>query len=255
MIKFMLVTVIAAGLFSSATAEQVPPQRSESSFSAGVGMLITDKPHKGGDTEILPIPLIFYRLDRLVISGLQFSYYFIYEDGVALSLIGAPRFEGYDDDESRTLNGMHDRDGTYELGLELSKSYDWGTLSAMVLTDVLGEHNGHEVQLKYKRKYDDILNIPSLDFTPSIGVNWRSKQLNDYYYGVEGTEATVVRPEYHADSTVGMLAGLRLDYPVDEQWSLFSSVNVEWLGSEITESPIVNEHTMLSFIIGAMYRF
>ena len=250
-VYLLLITAIAGSVF----AEQQAPRRPTSTLSAGAGLLITDKPHKGGDTEIRPIPLIFYRVDRLVFTGLQFSYYFIYEEDMSLSLIGAPRFEGYDDDESRTLNGMHDRDGTYELGVDLSKSFDWGTVSLTALTDVLGEHSGQEVQLQYERKLNNVLDVPSLDITPSIGINWRSKQLNDYYYGVEGTEATPARPEYHAGSTVGVLAGLRLDYPVDEQWSLFSSFNIEWLGSEITDSPIVNEHTMTSFILGAMYRF
>ena len=229
--------------------------REKTTVMAGMGTLVIDKPYKGGDTDILPIPLFLYQKDRLVLSGTKISYYFIYDEDWALSLIGAPRFEGYDDDESRHLNGMHDRDGTYELGMECSRKFDWGTFSAKFFADVLGEHNGQEIQLTYKKNFDNILNVKNLDVTPLVGVNWRSQQLNDYYFGVEGSEVAAGRPEYHAGSSTGILAGLRVDYPLGQRWNLFSSLNIEWLNSEITDSPIVDEGAILSFLVGAMYRF
>ena len=242
-------------VFSSVFAEESAVDRDKTTVMAGVGVLIIDKPYKGGDTDILPIPLFLYQKDRLVLSGTKISYYFIYDEDWALSLIGAPRFEGYDDDESRHLNGMHDRDGTYELGMECSRKFDWGTFSAKFFADVLGEHNGQEIQLTYKKNFDNILNVKNLDVTPLVGVNWRSQQLNDYYFGVEGSEVAAGRPEYHAGSSTGILAGLRVDYPLGQRWNLFSSLNIEWLNSEITDSPIVDEGAILSFLVGAMYRF
>lgn len=251
----VLVTVFSIAFAEETTKTTAPIDRDKTTIMAGVGVLVIDKPHKGGDTDILPIPLFLYQKDRLVLTGTKISYYLIYDEDWAVSLIGAPRFEGYDDDESTTLNGMADREATYEAGLECSRKLDWGTFSAKFFADVLGEHNGQEIQLTYKKNFDDILNIKSLNLTPLIGINWRSKQLNDYYYGVEGSEATATRPEYHAGSSTGILAGLRVDYPVTERWNLFGSLNIEWLSSEMTDSPIVNEDTMVSFLLGAMYKF
>jgi len=247
---FVLFSVIVSGAFAEDQTAQ-PRER----FSAGVGLMVVDKPHKGGDTDVLGIPLFFYQKDRFVLSGLRASYYFIYDEKWSLSLIGAPRFEGYDDDESTALNGMDDRERTYEAGLQLSRMFDWGTISVQALTDLCGRHRGQEVQLTYRRKFDDVLRFDGLDLTPRVGINWRSKQLNDYYYGVEGSEAMAGRPEYHAGDSMGVLAGLRADYPVGEKWNLFGAVNVEWLGSEITDSPIVDEDTRVSFMFGAMYEF
>ncbi len=253
--KQLLLVLAVSYIFSFVFAQDTGVDREKTTVMAGVGVLVIDKPHKGGDTDILPIPLFLYQKDRLVLSGTKASYYFIYQDGWALSLIGAPRFEGYDDDESIHLNGMHDRDSTYEIGLECSRTFDWGTLSGRFFADILGEHKGQEIQLTYKKNFNDVLNVKSLSLTPLVGLNWRSKQLNDYYFGVEGTETTAVRPEYHAGSTTGFLAGLRVDYPIGKRWSLFGSVNAEWLSGEITDSPIVDENCMLSVLLGAMYRF
>ncbi len=254
--KPILYALTAVSLFSAAFAEETTqPPRDESVFMAGVGTIIVDKPHKGGDTDITAGPMLFYQKDRLVLSGIKVNYYLIYDDSWAVSLLGTPRFEGYDDNESRYLRGMHDRDATYEIGIQGSRKFNWGTISATFLTDVLGEHKGQEIQLTCRQTIRNVLAVKSLNLTPSIGVNWRSQQLNNYYYGVRSSEALVTRPEYHVGSSTGILAGLRVDYQLGQKWSLFSSVNVEWLGSEITDSPIVDEHTMTSLLFGAMYKF
>lgn len=252
---FYVPVLLTAAVMSSVFAEEAAQTRPETVFSAGFGALIVDKPHRGGDTDVRAIPMVFYRNGRFVWSGTRVSYYLVYDQGWAVSLLGTPRFEGYDDDESSYLNGMHDRDATYEAGLQAAKTFDWGTLTATVLTDVLGEHGGQEIRLTYEKKLEDVLAVEKFDLTPQFGINWRSKQLNDYYYGVEGTEATPGRPEYHAGSTTGILAGVRFDYALSEKWNLFSAVNVEWLGSEITDSPIVNENAIVTCLFGAMYRF
>ena len=44
-------------IFSSVFAEDSVVDREKTTVMAGVGMLVIDKPHKGGDTDILPIPL------------------------------------------------------------------------------------------------------------------------------------------------------------------------------------------------------
>ena len=149
--KLLFVILSILCVSSSVFAEDSTVDRDKTTIMAGVGVLVIDKPHKGGDTDILPIPLFLYQKDRLVLSGTKISYYLIYDEDWAVSLIGAPRFEGYDDDESSTLKGMHDRDATYEVGFECSRKLDWGTLSAKFFADVLGEHKGQEVQFSVSK--------------------------------------------------------------------------------------------------------
>lgn len=249
----LLVTVILSA--SLMAAEGNPPTKPESIFKLGPGLLISDKAQKGADTDIMPIPIVYYERGRFTLSGTQGYWGFYRDNGATLAAIGKLRTEGYDDNESRHLRGMDDRRMTFEAGLYLAQEFDWGKLAAEWTSDVLNEHKGHEIRLTASHRFADVMGVEKLAVTPSVGGNWRSKQLNDYYYGVERDEATAVRAAYNAGSTVGLLTGLRLDYPLTERWDVFSSVSVEWLGSEITDSPIVDQHYRLGILIGALYSF
>jgi outer membrane protein len=88
-----------------------------------------------------------------------------------------------------------------------------------------------------------------------LGLNLRSENLNNYYYGVRGKEATANRTAYKSGSSVNPYAGVALDYQLAGRWSIFSMFRNEWLGSEITDSPIVDQDSKISVILGLLYRF
>jgi outer membrane protein len=229
------------------------PQRT---FRLGAGLLSLQKPYKGVDADCYGIPFLFYQDQKLTIFGPMASYSFFGEDNQwAFQGLARIRTEGYDDDDSHYLNGMSDRDPTLELGLRYLTDLDFAVLSMDFTHDVLDEHRGYEFRLTLRKLFQNILDIESLNLTPSAGVNWRSKQLNDYYYGVRSSEAAAGRPAYDAGGSVGWLTGLQLDYKLTEEWSLFSMVNVEWLDSEITDSPIVEDDYSVSLLFGALYEF
>ena len=68
------------------------------------------------------------------------------------------------------------------------------------------------------------------------------------------TEMQTSPIELRGDS-VDPFVGFGLDYLLDERWSIFSLFKNEWLGSEITDSPIVDQHSTISVILGLVYRF
>lgn len=251
----IFIVVICSGIFSTVFADDPNSGENESFFKAGAAALTVDKAQKGGDTDFYVLPLLVDTKHHLLVFGTNIHYVLFYEDGWMFSATGASRLEGYDNKESDRLNGMHDRDNTYELGATLSKEFSWGKLEGGFLGDILDKHRGQEIQLTYSKGIAEALNIKPLTLTPSAGLNWRSHQLNDYYYGVRAFETAAGRPAYHAGSSVDFLTGLRADYALTDRWNLFSSLNLEWLGSEIKDSPIVDQDYLLSFFIGAMYRF
>lgn len=234
----------------------ISAERPDRTFRLGAGVLSLHKPYKGVDADCYGIPFLFYQDQKLTIFGPMASYSFFGEDNQwAFQGLARVRTEGYEEDDSRYLNGMSDRDPTLELGARFLTDLDFAVLSMDFTHDVLDEHRGYEFRLTLRKMFRNILDIESLNLTPSAGVNWRSKQLNDYYYGVRTSEVAAGRPAYNASGSVGWLTGLQLDYKLTEKWSLFSMLNVEWLGSEITDSPIVEDHYSASLLFGAMYEF
>ena len=88
-----------------------------------------------------------------------------------------------------------------------------------------------------------------------LRITYRSRQLNDYYYGVRSSEAIPGRPEYDVGDSVGLLTALRLNYRLNELWSVMAMGSVQWLGNKITDSPIVEKHYRASLLLGIMRRF
>lgn len=251
-VKILFFCVAAATVFANLQAAQPTDQPL---VMVGPGVVIGEKAQKGADTEILPIPLMLVEWGRLRIFGPQATFTFLGDKDASLSALVKMRSEGYKAKEGRNLRGMDDRDRTVEGGLAYQMNLDWATLGVEWTSDLLKKHGGHEVRWTLSRRFDNVLNIERLAVTPTVGANWRSRQLNDYYYGVEADEATAARPAYNAGHSFGLLAGLRAETPLWQNWTLYASVFTEWLDKEITDSPIVDKHYRLSMILGAMYRF
>jgi outer membrane protein len=254
-ILYILILVLTVG---AAFGRDVPVAEytgTRDIFLAGAGAIITRNPHRGIGTESHGIPLFFYQKERLSLYGPMMNYSLLEDSGWEVRGLARMRFEGYEEDDSRYLWGMDDREWTLELGGSLSRILGEARITADVSADVLNEHKGHQVRLSYNYDFRGAANILDLLVTPSIGVTYRSRRLNDYYYGVRCDEAITGRPEYDVGDSTGLLTALRLNYRLNEQWSVMSMAAVQWLGSEITDSPIVEKHYMASILLGIMYRF
>lgn len=256
--RILIVSVLltAAQVLPARDVPEAAPSKDESLFLLGPGVLYIRDPYKGVDEDIYPIPLFIYRGERLSIFGPRATYSLFGEkDRWGVEALFRLRLEGYEDNDSRCLRGMDDRDGTIELGMRYIHDLDFAVVSAEFSQDILGEHDGCEMRLTLSKAFNSVLGIESLRLTPIVGVNWRSGDLNDYYYGVRPSEALPGRRAYTADSAPGLLTALQADYKLSNRWSLFGLVSLEWLDDEITDSPIVARDQITSALLGALYKF
>ncbi len=255
--SIIIVSFISTPLIAQDMEPTIPMgEQPQQVFKLGAGFVTLWKPYKGVDAEHIPFPLVHYQYQKLTIFGPTASYSFFSEDNQwALQGLARIRNEGYDDDDSFYLNGMSDRDPTIELGARFMYNLDFAVMCLDFTHDVLDEHRGYEFKFSLRKPFQNVFNIESLDLTPIAGINWRSKQLNDYYYGVKASEAIAGRPAYDVGGSIGYITGLQLDYQLTEKWTLLSLVNIEWLDSEISDSPIVEDDYSIAFVLGAMYEF
>jgi outer membrane protein len=229
--------------------------RSMSFLLGGAGAIVTKEPYKGMGTENHGIPFFLYRTERLSLYGPMIVYSLFEDDDWEIRGLAKVRFEGYEEEDSRFLQGMDERKWTLEMGGSLSKNFLDGKITADFTADILNEHQGYELRLYYSYDLRDIFKSQTSTATPQIGVNYRSCQLNHYYYGVPASEAIAGRPEYHAGDSTGLMTGLRINCKLSEKWSLTGLVSFEWLGNEIKKSPIVDKDHIESYIFGIMYKF
>ncbi len=144
-----------------------------------------------------------------------------------------------------------DRDYAVELGMEMLTDGPWGALQLSAFHDVSGKHEGYELYANYSYGWRD----QRLYIEPSIGVSYKSANLNNYYWGVADNEAGVVVAPYEAEAGLNWHARLMVGYQLSRHWGLSIAAEYERINNEAAASPIVNEHDVLGYFAGVAYRF
>ena len=144
-----------------------------------------------------------------------------------------------------------DRDYAIELGLELLADGDWGQLQLAAHHDVSSIHDGYELYLDYT--YGWRWNRWSV--RSEFGASWKSKKLNDYYWGVRPEEANGVFAPYKAGAGLNTHARLKSTWQIDERWQFVMAAELQRLNSEATASGFVAERDVLAYFAGLAYVF
>lgn len=217
----------------------------------GVGAAYVTSPYEDVDGEVWPVPIVFGRHKRFYIDGTSAGFIFkeFEEPNLDFSAVLEPRLMGYDDDDSDILAGMEDRDWSLDGGLRARFSNEYFRLSLTGVADLTGNHEGYEFNAFIsKTLFNGFI-------TPRFGIKWQSEDLVDYYYGVPASEATATRLEYIGSSTVNIVGGVIVAVPLTENWIAGALFQYEHLGSDIEDSPIVDEDGVFTYAGGIVYKF
>jgi outer membrane protein len=245
---------------SAQTPEEIERYKKMTIFQVGVATAINNEPYRGTDANILAIPFYVYNKNNLTLAGPNVSYRFWRPLDVQLSAEGRYRFQNYDEDDSPFLEGMGNRNGTFEVGIKAQKRIDRLRLQAQALTDVAGQHDGHELQLQATF---EVGNGRMISFRPTAGVNYLSQNLTHYYYGVNPGEARMAldtgggelmdRIAFRGDSAFVPFSGAEVRIRLSRRLALSGQVKASFLPEEVTDSPIVGNSTRTSAFIGLSY--
>jgi len=143
------------------------------------------------------------------------------------------------------------RDYAVEFGFETLFDGEWGAATVRAFHDVSGTHDGFEVGVDY----DYRLTRNRFSVAPSVGIEYKSRALNDYYWGVHADEANITLAEYHADAGFGWHAGLRSNYYITKHLRAALSVNYERLQDSVADSPLVKQDYVLGYFGGFAWTF
>lgn len=245
----ILSVVFAAGAW--ATETELVAETDKPEVFVGAGAVISSKPYDGVDSRTYPVPLFGYEGKRLYLRGITGGYRLLKVKGWSIGPTVRPRFEGYEASDSSALSGMKNRNATVDAGVDMSWRTSWGLLSAVFVTDILGAHDGHELELSYTALFP----YAGFDVIPGVALRWRSSNLTDYYYGVKASEARAGRPAYGPDDALTPLVRVAVRRKLSDRWGLLLAGQYESLDSEIRDSPIVDENHILSALFGFTYSF
>jgi outer membrane protein len=236
---------------SAAVATAQPPDPNKPQFGLGVAVISSPEPYKGTSNETLVVPNISFAYKRFYLRGIIVGFQLFENDAIELDLVARPRFGGYDADDSRFLEGMEDRRDSADAGFEISWEREHFGLQLTAVSDVLGRYDGQEVTFEVKAP----LQRGPFRIEPRAGVVWQSADHVDYFYGVRPDEARPDRPAYEPGDSLNLTAGVFTFAPVTRRIVFQGFARVDRFGSEIKDSPIVDQDYGWIGFAGLSYQF
>ena len=144
-----------------------------------------------------------------------------------------------------------DRDYAVEVGVESLVDVEWGAATLRAFHDVSGTHGGYELSADLSRRWT----MGRLSVAPTIGVIYKSAQMNDYYWGVKPGEASAALPAYSAGGGFNFEGGLLANYYFSRNLRLGVSLNYEHLADDIAASPLVEDDYVFAWFSGLAWTF
>lgn len=265
----MVFILLSALSFSE---DEVNKKRSEESYKISLGFMggYGSKLYKTDEKNTRYIPIIGLISKNLYILGTEIGYKKELNSKISITgfsqLFGGVSLQGIggaiggtqlnNSDMERGYTGINDRKTQVEFGLRLS--YETKYQNIELLTEVRGGERGNSGKISVIRPIfitKKFLVIPQINFT------LLDSDMVDYYFGI--TEDEVNNPKntglnqvYNPnDFELASSVGLTAKYDFTSKWSMFTTAEIQYIGNQIGDPPIVNSQINYFMGLGLRYDF
>ena len=211
-------------------------------YAVGIGVTTTSNPYVDGDDSVTPYPYLTKLVPSALDDGVTFSRNGAYgvrwlsRNGFEIGALAKLQTLGYEATDSPLFTGLADRAWTVEIGPSVGwrgpVHIDW-----TAFIDLLRNHQGSNqmFRLSLPRSY------PRGYLIPEIAYHRYTQEFVDYYYGVPEDAARPGRPAFAGEAANGLSLGLAWGLRMTPHWILTGAIDYERFGSQITDSPLVED--------------
>ena len=224
-------------------------------YAFGVALSVSQSPYLGSENSTFAYPMLTSFRDPaftdtwLVLSDGDLGVRWVSEGGWELGVVGRIQTLGTGTSDAPELRGLDDRQWT----VEIAPTIGWRAwpvhLNFRMYTEVLGRHDGLTSQLAFSLPREWARGF----FIPTVELIHRDAEYTDYYFGVSPAESLPTRPEYQAGDSLSSALNVHWGYALTDKWLLSGRIGIEFLDSEISDSPIVGEDRIWSTNISIAY--
>jgi outer membrane protein len=226
-----------------------------SRWSIGLGIAVLNNAYAGRGTQVLPFPMINFDGDRLFLHGISSGVHLMKSDSFTIDAVLSPGLNDMpakDFSRSELANRGINRDDldNRDLSIDAGFAATWhgaaGRLQLEAKTDISGNSEGAVYSLKYAYPFQ----VWGFRVTPTVGADFLSNKVADYYYGIHPDEVSRGVPGYRPGGSLIPGAGVTLLRPLGKKWSFSISGQFSHLPGKISASPLVDENRAGSLFIG-----
>ena len=254
MLKAVLVTTAVILAFSTPaiSEDRFPTKRSETfEWGLGLGLLSEDEGYRNLGFETSGVPVLYLGNRYFRFFANQLDVQFVNNEQFMFGVKLEGRFDGFEADDDQFYAGMEDREGGYFAGIRGEVKTDFGNLVGEWQTDVSDESDGAYGALG---SYWPI-EAGRSQWVPKLALEYYDSNYTNYYFGVRENEATIDRPEYTAGSAMHVDMGVDYFLKLGKSHELIASLKYRHYGSEVRDSPLVDENGSPRINIGYMYNY
>ena len=197
------------------------------------------------------IPLYLFEGKYIFLHGTAGGVYLLNREAFQVNFYARYRFRKLDPDSNAYYEGLEERKQTVDAGFQLGLTQSWGDLKLSWITDTLNRHNGQEVELSYRYRFE----AGPWSISPFVSWSWEDADLSNYYFGVSEAEARPDRPAYLPGEAQWISFGLNTSWQASDRIVLFGNIGFGGTSSDVANSPIVDEPGASAAFIGGTYIF
>lgn len=232
----------ALGLALPAYAQSAADQQAQQPIPAsrnflGLGIGAFPQTPGSSDLRVMALPVLQYTFGDIgYVTGLKAGVWGYNSDdrSLRIGLYAEPRF-GFDSSDNPITSGMANRSFAIDVGPSLRWTTPAGVLNFDFGFDVTNRSNGQVAQLQFIRP---LVSEVGFRLNGLVGATWQNAAMNNYYWGVNASEATTIRAAYTAGAGVGLSVGLTGLYAFGPTSALFYGATINRLSSPQANSPI-----------------
>lgn len=249
-IIFIITITFCSTSFATRDVSQIHLEPGDGNWSLGLGFRNGTFPYVGQDEIDDLLPLIIYNGERFFIDGTRAGFHLYSDEEWLIGTYAAYRFAGFNEDNSIELDGM-DRDDGIDGRFAVTRLTDFGSFTFDIGADVSNASQGWDAELKWGKrfKYGNFL------FRPWVGVTYEDEKLVNYYFGVNPSESTEVRPTYYTSDAIEWRYGIDLSYRLAQNHFVGFNMQYSELDSTKINSPIVADNGQFTSFASYRYEF
>jgi len=225
------------------------PER-DGRWGVGIGLRLEQSPFRGASATADVVPILTYEGQRAYFRGTRAGFRLIDRPRFQLEAVAQGRLTNYRGDSGQYLDGMV-RTTSLDGGLSAIFGTELGELSIEALTDLSNTHQGQQISAAWAQTSE----FGAWRVRPTVALTGYSRDLADYYFGVQAAEVRPDRRAYAPGTSSSIRAAVYASYRLSTNNYLFGSVGVTRFGGSIEDSPVVKNATTFTAFGGYQYRF
>ena len=256
MIKKLILASLTTAAVTGSAVVKAQDNNDRGGWSLGAGGVTSLSAYRGVDSQTTAFPFVSYEGQRFFIRGPSVGYRLTPKQPVRLAVFisAAPAEFDPDDSDNQDMRQLDRRNFSALAGISANYDLPAGSLKARLATDITGRHDGQYGEVSYE--YPIVFRSIGVILVPSAGVEWHSSNFNDYYFGVSSQEAARTNfSEYEPGASTNPFVGLTVTWQFAPAGSVFVSSRYRNFGDEMADSPMLDDDSEISSLIGVTWKF